>query len=92
MLSAIIAPEILPAWALKQRNAAMAVKDLYNNPEGLSFKVKRLLKYCSEYIAEEQRAITEGRLRQRKGMWLIGSFKKLLRDKVRFSVFRYGNY
>ena len=35
MLWAILAPEILPAWALNQRLAAKTVKDVYNNGKGL---------------------------------------------------------
>jgi len=49
---------MLPAWAFKQRKTASAVINLYINPESMffAFEVKRLLKYCPEYMAEEERA------------------------------------
>ena len=34
MFGAIVAPEILPAWALNQRLAAKTVKDVYNEGKG----------------------------------------------------------
>lgn len=34
MLWTILAPELLPAWALNQRLAAMRVRDTYNNMKG----------------------------------------------------------
>jgi hypothetical protein len=34
MFWTIVAPEILPAWALNQRLAAKTVKDVYNNAKG----------------------------------------------------------
>ena len=30
-----MAPEVLPAWALNQRLAAMAIRDLYNKEKGV---------------------------------------------------------
>jgi len=35
MFWTIVAPEILPAWALNQRLAAMTVRDLYNKEKGV---------------------------------------------------------
>ena len=35
MFCTIVAPEILPAWALNQLLAAMAVKDVYNRGKGV---------------------------------------------------------
>ncbi len=35
MFWAIMAPEILPAWALNQRLAAMTIRDLYNKEKGV---------------------------------------------------------
>ena len=35
MFWTIVAPEILPAWALNQRLAAMTIRDLYNEAKGL---------------------------------------------------------
>jgi len=35
MFWTIVAPEILPAWALNQRLAAMTVRDLYNKERGV---------------------------------------------------------
>ena len=35
MFWTIVAPEILPAWALNQRLAAMTIRDLYNERKGL---------------------------------------------------------
>ena len=35
MFWAIMAPEILPAWALNQRLAAMTIRDLYNKEKGM---------------------------------------------------------
>jgi len=34
MFWTIVAPEILPAWALNQRLAAMTIRDLYNEAKG----------------------------------------------------------
>ena len=34
MFWTIVAPEILPAWALNQRLAAMTIRDLYNKEKG----------------------------------------------------------
>ena len=34
MFWAIVAPEILPAWALNQRLAAMTIRDMYNKKRG----------------------------------------------------------
>jgi len=52
----IIAPEMLPAWAFKQRKTASEVINLYINPESMffAFEVNKLLKYCPEYMAEEE--------------------------------------
>ena len=36
MFWTIVAPEILPAWALNQRLAAMTIRDLYNKEKGVS--------------------------------------------------------
>jgi len=36
-LSTIIAPEILPAWALRETIAAGVVRDLYNKREGVIY-------------------------------------------------------
>ena len=35
MVWTIIAPEILPAWALNQRLAAMRIRDMYNSKKGV---------------------------------------------------------
>jgi len=35
MFWTIMAPEILPAWALNQRLAAMTIRDLYNKEKGV---------------------------------------------------------
>jgi len=35
MFWTIVAPEILPAWALNQRLAAMTIRDLYNKEKGV---------------------------------------------------------
>ncbi len=81
MLSTIIAPEILPAWAFNQRNAAFAVKDLYNNPESMfsAFEVKKLLNCCSECMARTERAITEGSKHLGIRWLIVGFFRKLLK-------------
>ena len=41
-----MAPEILPAWALNQRLAAMAIRDLYNEAKGV------FVLPLSEYVHE----------------------------------------
>ena len=50
MLWTIVAPEILPAWALNQRLAAMKIRDLYNEKKGSC-----VLFICSSEYAHETR-------------------------------------
>jgi len=85
MLSAVIAPEILPAWAFKQRKAALVVMALYNSPAGMFFwfEVNNLLKYCSEYLAEERAVAADESLERRKGRCFAVAFvKRLIKGKV----------
>ena len=37
MFWTVVAPEIMPAWALNQLYAARIVRDLYNKEKGVSF-------------------------------------------------------
>ena len=86
MLCAIIAPEILPSWALKQMVAAWAVKDLYNNREGMFFcfsKYEEVLKYGSEYMQDDDRAGSVIAKLTRISWWIFSWIKRLymeLRD------------
>ena len=47
MFWTVVAPEILPAWALNQRLAAMTIRDLYNEGKGVF-----VLPLPSEYLHE----------------------------------------
>ena len=67
MFWTIVAPEILPAWALNQLLAAMTVRDVYNDAKGM-------LRTSSEKF---QVFVNKGQvIRRRRGIWK--TVKKLL--------------
>ena len=60
MLWTVVAPEILPAWALNQRLAAMTIRDLYNEGKGVF-----VLLFPSEYVHETR----SGYEKESRGIW-----------------------
>ena len=53
MFWTIVAPEILPAWALNQRLAAMTIRDLYNKEKGVLSYLSQSMRSRSKVRLQE---------------------------------------